>query len=153
MVSNSEGAVCSAKREVCAVSLACALSGSPVFVTSATIQPSTSLEDNTPAQSCSSNLRSGSSPAAWALDAACSAALARAFLSSSVTTSVPALNTCKRTCHEGRQQNKDVAWLLLMQPDLEMPRFGKDTTTAVELNGEPAPKGIQNCADLALIAW
>ena len=34
MVSNSEGAVCSAKREVCAVSLACSLSGSPVFVTS-----------------------------------------------------------------------------------------------------------------------
>ena len=43
--------------------------------------------------------------------------------------------------------------MLLMQPDLEMPRFGKDTTAAVELNGEPAPKGIQNCADLALMAW
>ena len=39
-----------------------------------------------------------------------------------------------------------------MQPDLEMPRFGKDATAAVELNGEPAPKRVQNCSDLALVA-
>ena len=109
MVSNSEGAVCSAKREVCAVSLACALYGSRMFVASATIQPSTSFEDNTPARLCSSNLHAGSSAVAWALGAACSAALARAPFSSSVTASVSVLNTCKRKCHEGRQKNKNAA--------------------------------------------